>query len=62
MAHERIGISQEMAMRVGLVSAGLWWAGFTLFTAYYLRESGVKERFRCASAIFGGLWRWQWLG
>jgi UMF1 family MFS transporter len=42
MAHERIGISQDLAIRVGLASAGIWWAGFTLFTAHYLRESGVK--------------------
>jgi MFS transporter, UMF1 family len=34
--HDRIGISQAMAVRFAIVTAGLWWAGFTLFTARYL--------------------------
>jgi UMF1 family MFS transporter len=48
--HQRIGISQEMAMRIGLAFAGIWWAGFTLFTARYLtepeRRASIPERFR----------------
>jgi MFS transporter, UMF1 family len=35
--HERIGISQAMAVRLAIVTAGVWWAGFTLFTARYLQ-------------------------
>jgi UMF1 family MFS transporter len=50
MAHERIGVSQDAAMRLGLAIAGVWWAGFTLFTARYLQEPAKRvslpQRFR----------------
>jgi UMF1 family MFS transporter len=36
--HERVGISQGMAARIGIATAGLWWAGFTVITAKLLRE------------------------
>ena len=36
--HDRLGISQALAVRLAIVMAGLWWAGFTLFTAHYLKE------------------------
>jgi len=36
--HERIGIGQAMAVQLAIVMAGVWWAGFTLFTARYLQE------------------------
>jgi len=36
--HEQLGISQQLAARIGLAMAGIWWAGFTLFTVKYLRE------------------------
>ncbi|MBI4469375.1 MAG: MFS transporter [Acidobacteria bacterium] len=36
--HELMGISQGEAARIGIGTAGLWWAGFTLYTARYLRE------------------------
>ena len=37
--HEILGLSAEQAVRIGIVSAALWWAGFTLFTARYLTEA-----------------------
>ena len=37
--HERLGLSEAGAVRIGLVMAGVWWAGFTLFTAFCLREA-----------------------
>ena len=36
---ERIGIGQELAARIGIGMAGLWWAGFTLFTLKKLKEA-----------------------
>ena len=36
--HEQLGISQQLAARIGLAMAGIWWAGFTLFTVKYLHE------------------------
>jgi MFS transporter, UMF1 family len=38
--HEYIGITQAMAARIAILTAGLWWAGFSLITAFYLRETG----------------------
>ncbi len=41
--HKQLGISQPMAARIGLALAGMWWAGFTLFTVKYLREVPQTE-------------------
>lgn len=41
--HERVGLSQAQAVRLALVMAGLWWAGFTLFTARYLTERSSSQ-------------------
>ena len=40
--HDFFGLSQSGAARIGMLSAALWWGLFTLFTAYYLRESKVS--------------------
>jgi MFS transporter, UMF1 family len=49
--YEKFGISQAQAVRIGIVSAGVWWAGFTLITAKYLKEpraasQALPERYR----------------
>jgi UMF1 family MFS transporter len=36
--HHIFGISQTQAVRIGILGAGLWWAGFTLFAAKALIE------------------------
>ena len=41
--HEALGISKPTAARIGMAMAGIWWAGFTLFTAKYLPETGSAE-------------------
>jgi len=41
--HEQLSISQPLAARIGLALAGIWWAGFTLFTVKYLRETPRTE-------------------
>ena len=40
LAAEPLGISADTAARIGIVMAAVWWAGFSLFTLKYLRESG----------------------
>lgn len=49
---ESLGISQGMAARINLASAGIWWAGFTLIPLMTLRDrpprdvgGGAKEGF-----------------
>ena len=39
-AYDTFGITQAMAVRIAIVTAALWWAGFTLFTVKYLKEAG----------------------
>ena len=37
---DQLGISQGMAVRISLLSAGLWWAGFTIIPVIGLRDLG----------------------
>ncbi len=39
--HQKLGISEQAAVRIGLAMAAVWWAGFTLFTARYVRDHGT---------------------
>lgn len=67
--HEKLGISQELAVRIGIASAGVWWAAITLFTAKYLKEPRTaaqplppeyKSRFGPLAYVAVGLSRtWQ---
>ena len=54
--HKQLGISQPMAARIGLALAGMWWAGFTLFTVKYLREvpqtETLPKRFQWKTLVF----------
>jgi UMF1 family MFS transporter len=43
VGHQRLGISQELAARIGIATAGLWWGGFTPYTARYLKEAPSRE-------------------
>ncbi len=42
--HDYIGISKELAARTAMVMAGLWWAGFSIFTFIYLKEPGTTAK------------------
>lgn len=37
-AHQSLGISAELAGRLAILMAGLWWGGFAVFTFLYLKE------------------------
>lgn len=60
-----IGISQSTAARIAILTAAAWWAGFSLFTARYLREArkaapippGYGPRLRTIDYISIGLSR-----
>ncbi|MFE8017800.1 MFS transporter [Streptomyces antibioticus] len=38
LAHDSFGVSESMAVRICLASAGLWWGGFTLIPLLRLRD------------------------
>jgi UMF1 family MFS transporter len=41
LAHDSFGLTEGQAVRVSLLSAGLWWAGFTIIPLRRLRNRGV---------------------
>ncbi|MFI2436609.1 MFS transporter [Streptomyces sp. NPDC018693] len=45
LAHDSFGLSESMAVRICLASAGLWWGGFALIPLLRLRDrpSAVRE-------------------
>ncbi len=36
--HDKLGLSKEHAARIGIASAGIWWAGFTIYCMRFLQE------------------------
>lgn len=56
-SHRQLGMAQDLVARLGMVMAGLWWAGFTLVTARHLSEMPSRDiPFHVACR------RSQWLG
>src|SRR5581483_2648731 len=43
-AAARLGISRELAVRISLASAGVWWGGFSVITFSRLRERPAPRR------------------
>ncbi|MGL5081602.1 MAG: MFS transporter [Microcoleaceae cyanobacterium] len=41
--HQSLGISTELAARLAILMAGLWWGGFALITALNLKEAKAAE-------------------
>ncbi len=50
MSHESLGMSQELAARIGILTAGVWWAGFSWLAFRRFDETGtaqpLPERYR----------------
>lgn len=44
LAHDSFGVSESMAVRICLASAGLWWGGFTLVPLLRLRDRPPTAR------------------
>ena len=43
LAHGAIGLDKELAVRLSLLSAALWWAGFTLIPFFGLRDHPPRD-------------------
>jgi UMF1 family MFS transporter len=41
--HQKLGISAELAARLAMLMAGLWWGGFSLITVFCLKEAQATE-------------------
>lgn len=42
--HQTIGISAELAARLAILMAAVWWGGFSLITFFYLKEAPTFEQ------------------
>jgi UMF1 family MFS transporter len=52
LLHDSFGLSQAMAVRISLASAGVWWAAFTLIPLRRLRD---RHRARTGATAFGAV-------
>jgi UMF1 family MFS transporter len=51
LAHDAVGLDKELAVRLALLSAALWWAGFTVVPVLRLRDRPPRS----AVPVTGGL-------
>ena len=60
LGHDLFGISQGLAVRLSLLSAALWWAGFTLIPVLRLRDYPARNVLQEPGGLlqrsFGQLW------
>jgi MFS transporter, UMF1 family len=58
--HDSFGLDKEMAVRLSLLSAAVWWAGFTIIPVVRLRDRPAKEVVPESGGLlqrsFGQLW------
>ncbi|MBF8189024.1 MFS transporter [Nonomuraea sp. K274] len=57
LQHASLGLSEGMAVRISMLSAGLWWAAFTVFPLLRLRNRPVPAHERTALRSVGGSFR-----
>jgi UMF1 family MFS transporter len=43
LGHDSLGLGKELAVRLSLLSAALWWAGFTVIPVLRLRNHAARE-------------------
>ena len=55
VGYEQVGITQERAVQIAMATAGIWWAGFTLFTHRYLKETRTETPLPDAYRRMGSL-------
>jgi len=60
LGHDSFGLSKEMAVRLSLLSAAVWWAGFTVIPVLRLRDRPPRNVIPEAGGLlhrsFGQLW------
>ncbi|HEX7738444.1 MAG TPA: MFS transporter [Marmoricola sp.] len=53
LGHSALGLGEAMSVRLSLLSAGVWWAGFTLVPLFKLRDYAPRG----SQVGAGGLWQ-----
>ena len=60
LGHDSLGLSQALAVRLSLLSAALWWAGFTIIPVVRLRDHPPRNLVAASGSLmqrsFGQLW------
>src|SRR5690606_21697001 len=57
LSHESLGLTEGQAVRIAMMSAGLWWATFTIVPLLRLRNRPVPAHEHTALASVGGSFR-----
>lgn len=61
LGHEQIGLEEALAVRLSLLSAAVWWAGFTIIPFVKLRNRAPVDALEVTGSVidrsFGQLWR-----
>jgi UMF1 family MFS transporter len=57
LQHDSLGLSEGMAVRISMMSAGLWWATFTIIPLLRLRDRPVPRHETTALSSVGGSFR-----
>lgn len=60
MKADAFGVSESMAIRISLASAGLWWAGFTLIPLAMLRNRNPQKSPPAGQTYIGAALRQLW--
>ncbi len=60
MNAEKIGLTQGMAVRISLLSAGVWWAGFTLIPLSVLQNRSPQKKAPVGESYIGAALKQLW--
>jgi UMF1 family MFS transporter len=60
LLHDKIGMPTDLAVRINLASAGLWWLGFSFFTWARLRPRHAAKRLPAGETYVGAGFKQLW--
>jgi MFS transporter, UMF1 family len=60
LLHDKIGVPTDLAIRINLASAGVWWMSFAFFTWLRLRPRQAVKKLTPGQSLFGVGFRQLW--
>jgi UMF1 family MFS transporter len=60
LLHDKLGVPTDLAVRINLASAGLWWLGFSFFTWVRLRPRHAAKRLPAGETYVGAGFKQLW--